>query len=274
MAQTTPSSNPTDEHVVIPTAPRVIDVQRGPEHDVVVTPSLSVENAGTEGDPRGPRRDMTTPHQRGIGVRREMPIRDSVPIQNSSRPSSSEVHPRAPTSAIGARLAALGPVSNMPERRTTTPTSSRIQRGPNNRSKRPHQQGTTTGRLDRRARQRQRREQATAQPFETDIVARPNTDGILDGTGQRHVRTVSSIIRPDRPRRNRRSNASSRSGSAASDDDDESIGGSTGGSGEVPGDSDYRMPRQGPISPHGDNEIAVQEGNANTSQRNLRHARR
>ena len=254
------------------TVPHGVDVQRASEHDVVVTPSLSTENTRSEGPPHRSELNVLPPRPRRIGLRHQVPMSGLGSIPNSPRPSSSEAHPRPPASAIGTRLVNLGPTRNTSERRTTNQTSSRPLLRPSTQSKRPHQQRTPTEQLNRRTRQRLRREQAAAQPFQDEDVG-PTRDGIVDPRGQRPMRTVSSVVRQ---RRNRHSNAlgGSSSGSATSNDIDESIGGSVGEDGEVPGDSDYRVPRQVPRPPLGENQVATEEGNANTLVRSLRRTRR
>ena len=95
----------------------------------------------------------------------------------------------------------------------------------------------------------------------------------MDATGQRPLRTLSSIVRPQR---NQDSNASSESCSATSNDDGESSGGSIDEDGEVPGDSDYRELQQGPLVEVGGNQPTTERTDANTSVqsvRRLRHGR-
>ena len=157
---------------------------------------------------------------------------------------------------------------------TTNPTSLHPPTRANNRRKHPRHEGTTSQRVSPRTCRRLTREEAASQPFSRKVhIGGPSIDGIIDATGQRPIRTLSSIIRPQR---NQNSNASSESGSATSSDEGESIDASIGEDGEVPRDSDYlgTVPRQGPRVESGGNEPIVAEVNANTSRRILRHGRR
>lgn len=281
------SGEKTNENVVAPRplSPDPMDVQvrgtldrdgtdgeGGREEDVVVEESLPTRSPRGEGPPHGGERDILPSNRGGQAVQRQMPLLDNPRIQSSSRPSISKVRHGEPSSSIGTRLASIVRTLNVSERTTPNQTALRPPSRSNNQSKRPRQEGTTSERVSTRTRRRLRREEVGTQPFSREVnLGGPNTNGVMDTTGQRPLRTLSSIVRP---RRNRNSNAASESDSATSGDDGDSIGGTVGEDGEVPGDSDYRVPRQGPLTGVGGNQPTPEEANANTLVRNLRHGRR
>ena len=282
-----PSGETANDEVMTPTplSPTPMDVQLDAavetnitnsegrrQEDVVEPQSLPVESPRRE-RPRDSGGVGVTPSNRvSVALQHQMPILDNPIIPSSSRPSTSNIRTRDPSSSIGTRLASFVRTLNVTERATPNRTSLRPPTRSHTLSKRPREEGTSNERVSTRIRRRLRREAAAAQPFSREVtLGGPNTDGVMDATGRRPLRTLSSIVRPPR---NRNSDESSESGSESSTDDGESIGGTVGEDGEVPGDSDYRVPRQGPLIGLGGNEPTTEEANANTSVRNRRHGRR
>jgi hypothetical protein len=257
------------------------DGQGEEANEVVGTQESSPNSPHREGN-SGDRQEMAPVQLQAAFRRLRRPPSDSVDVltpstQDSSVPSSSAMPPTRPREigpSIGARLTGLGPTLNMTLRTREIRPIERSGPQRTNPHKRPREQLPRLSHNDRatpttRTTRRNKRLRQSTQPFAGEVnLGGPNTDGVLDASGRRPLKTLSSL----EPRiGNRRRNSPAGSSSTRSDDN-ETTDDTAGNSGEVPGDSDFVVNRPGP-PPSPDNDRADPGApNAGTSVRVTRNA--
>ena len=174
----------------------------GEEANEVVGTQESSPNSPHREDNSGDRREMEPVQLQAAFRRLRRPPSDSVDVltpstQDSSVPSSSAMpltRPREIGPSIGSRLTGLGPTLNMTLRTREIRPIERSGPQRTNPQKRPREQLPRLSHNDRatpttRTTRRNKRMRQSTQPFAGEVnLGGPNTDGVMDASGQRTLK--------------------------------------------------------------------------------------